>query len=314
MNNTNRSNHDRFIEAMMSVVLEADEQDLAEDALVAGEDLTGTSKHMRARFLDRVARAQARDLGLEQMILAEVGAALATCSTHEQTLGTVAELAVRRMAQMCVVLTLDDGGASRRLTVVHEDPAKSQASRALENFPANPLPTITLPVLETGRPQLFDEESDGPLELGAQEDEHRRALRELGVKSALVVPLLSSTGVLGVLALGSSRPRQFRAWDIGLATEFAFRAVLAIETMRRHEAEQRAIRARDEKLEAVAHDLRSPLHSINLAAQLLERKLASAGEPSCQRHLDVILESVVRADRLLRDLMDISRSGSRPKL
>jgi CheY-like chemotaxis protein len=65
---------------------------------------------------------------------------------------------------------------------------------------------------------------------------------------------------------------------------------------------EEAIRARDELLSVVAHDLRNPLHVITLSANaLLERSPVAERRP-----LDRILRSASRAQRMLRDLLAIS--------
>jgi signal transduction histidine kinase len=132
-------------------------------------------------------------------------------------------------------------------------------------------------------------------------------LRELAPRSALTVPLLSGDRVLGALTLLSTRPHHFGARDIGLVVELARRAALAIENARLYEAEKRATRARDEVLGIVAHDVRSPLHVIHLAAQMLERKLPLEGIANGREYVKTIMRSVDRAERLIRDLLDISR-------
>jgi len=130
---------------------------------------------------------------------------------------------------------------------------------------------------------------------------------EIAPRSALVVPLLSGGDVLGALILVSSRPGRYGARDVGLATELARRAALALENARLMEAERRARKARDEVLAIVAHDVRSPLSSILLAAESLEHQLARAGTATGERSAQAILRAVRRANRLIDDLLDVSR-------
>lgn len=66
---------------------------------------------------------------------------------------------------------------------------------------------------------------------------------------------------------------------------------------------QSAIHSRDELLSIVAHDLQNPLQAISLAANILQRRLTDA---SSRRSIDRIVRSVQRADRMVRDLLDIS--------
>lgn len=68
-------------------------------------------------------------------------------------------------------------------------------------------------------------------------------------------------------------------------------------------AAERALALRDEVLGIVAHDLRNPLNVISTACDLLDGQL---GEPGPRRHLDRIRRSVQRADRLVRDLLEVN--------
>ncbi|HEY9517550.1 MAG TPA: hybrid sensor histidine kinase/response regulator [Gemmatimonadaceae bacterium] len=85
--------------------------------------------------------------------------------------------------------------------------------------------------------------------------------------------------------------------------------LLALEREARDEAE-RAIRARDEMLGIVAHDLRNPVNTIVMATStMLELPL---DEESRSRTLGIIQRSALTMDKLIRDLLDVTRieSGS----
>jgi CheY-like chemotaxis protein len=62
------------------------------------------------------------------------------------------------------------------------------------------------------------------------------------------------------------------------------------------------IRSRDEVMAVVAHDLQNPLNVISLAASTL---LNRATDPALRRSVERILGAAQRADRLVRDLVDI---------
>jgi CheY-like chemotaxis protein len=63
------------------------------------------------------------------------------------------------------------------------------------------------------------------------------------------------------------------------------------------------VRAREKVLAVVAHDLRNPLSVITLAANSLLQRLPDS---SARRPVERILRGAQRADRLIRDLLDIS--------
>jgi PAS domain S-box-containing protein len=246
-------------------------------------------------------------LEMEQMVLAEAGAVFASSLDYCQTLERISKLIVRHIADMCIVDIFDEDSQFLRLSVAHADPTKAAACERLAKLSLHPRHTLAASALVTRQPQLFDDISSAFIETHAQDDEHLQVLRELAPRSGLVVPLLSVDGALGALILASSRPHCFGDRDVSLVTELASRAALAIQNARLYEAAKRATRARDDVLGIVAHDVRSPLHVILLTAQMLERRLPKTVDDRCQEYVTTIMRSVDRAERLIRDLLDVSR-------
>ncbi|MGH7480884.1 MAG: PAS domain S-box protein [Longimicrobiales bacterium] len=76
------------------------------------------------------------------------------------------------------------------------------------------------------------------------------------------------------------------------------------ELERARAAAERAARARDEVLAIVAHDLRNPLHTINAAATMIE--LTNEQEKR-ERQVGIIERSTRKMERLIADLLDVSR-------
>jgi signal transduction histidine kinase len=70
---------------------------------------------------------------------------------------------------------------------------------------------------------------------------------------------------------------------------------------------QQAATARDELLAIVSHDLRSPLNAIVLACDALEGDISDSER---RRYVGAIRRAGQRAERLLRDLLDVSRIES----
>jgi signal transduction histidine kinase len=70
---------------------------------------------------------------------------------------------------------------------------------------------------------------------------------------------------------------------------------------------QQAASARDELLAIVSHDLRSPLNAIVLACDALEGDISDSER---RRYVAAIRRAGQRAERLLRDLLDVSRIES----
>lgn len=137
--------------------------------------------------------------------------------------------------------------------------------------------------------------------------------RACGACTTLVVPLRDEAEPLGALVLlrGPGRP-EFDPEDVqqarvlgDLASAALRRALLTEERDRQRRAAENAVRARDEVLAIVSHDLRNPLNAIAVGAQAL----LSMDVPREQQEpmLQIIRRNAGRMDRLIQDLLDASR-------
>ena len=245
-----------------------------------------------------------------QRFLAHAGAVLASSLDYADTLTVVARLAVPVLADVCLVDLLEERGAERvvrRLKAVHVDPTQGALAAGLEAVEIRDPGTHPVwRVLEERRPLLLPNVQIDALEAMAQTPEHLRLLRDLAPTSIVAVPLVARDRVLGALWFVSTRPDSAYAQDdLKLAEELARRAALAIDNAQLYTLSRRAILARDEVIGVVAHDLRNPLNSIKLRAELLARSL-SKHYPDARPSVDALSREVDRADRLIEDLLDVT--------
>ena len=250
----------------------------------------------------------AKRLESNQALLADMGPALAGTLDYEETLTRFAQLAVRELADFCMVDVVEEDGEIRRLRVVTRDPSKQWLCDSLRNTPINrSCSRLVWSSVETKQPILIERVTPESVASWAQNDEHLRLLQEMEPRSIIVVPLLARGKVFGVLeVVSSTRPRAYGQEDLRLIEEVAYRAALAIENARLYRVAERAIQGRDEVLGVVAHDLRNPLASILMQSALLRR---SDGEPErrSQKPAAAIERAANRMNRLIQDLLDTSR-------
>ena len=137
--------------------------------------------------------------------------------------------------------------------------------------------------LPTNEPLLIADVKADLLESIAESDEHHRALHAIDPRSLIGVPLIAQGRLVGSLILVRTTPaRRYVPRDLFMAQELGRRAALAIENARLYRLAQSAIRARDDVLGIVAHDLRNPLGGIALQAELLLHKV-DEGDPHARR-------------------------------
>lgn len=182
---------------------------------------------------EQEARAEAEAARDRLAFLAEASEVLSSSLDYRSTLTQVAHLAVPRLADWCAVDVLDeDAGGPMNVVVAHADPAKVAMAAALrERWPSDPESEQGVgAVIRSGEPQIIPEVTDEMLTAAALDDEHLAVIRELGLRSALTVPLTARGRTLGALSLISAESeRVYNDADLALATDLARRAALAID-------------------------------------------------------------------------------------
>ena len=194
--------------------------------------MLGVLADMCAQTLLRLqAEAQSAARAAQLEFLAHASQALAASLDYRQTLRQVASLAVPAHADWCSVQMMDDG-VLRTLAVAHVDPEKMRLAKELETrWPPDPDRLGgAAQVARTGRSLLVESITDEMLVAAAQDDEHLRVARELGLQSAMSVPLTANDRVLGVLTfVAAESGRHYTASDVAFAEDLARRAALAID-------------------------------------------------------------------------------------
>ncbi|HET9956788.1 MAG TPA: PAS domain S-box protein [Polyangiaceae bacterium] len=251
-----------------------------------------------------------------QAFLADATSVLAGSLDYEQTVAQVAQLAVPRLADWCAVdLIVEGERAPRRLAVAHVDPAKVHLAKELNaKYPPNPDAPAGVPnVLRTGRSELYPEIPDELLVARCVNEDHLHIARELGLRSALMVPLMAQGRVLGAMSfIYSTSGRTYTEEDLRFAEELARRCANAIENARAYRAEQKARRgadianrAKDEFLAIVSHELRTPLNAIMGWAKMLTTR--EFDERRGRSALETIERNAIAMAQLIEDLLDMSR-------
>jgi PAS domain S-box-containing protein len=254
--------------------------------------------------------------------LAKAGEALVASIDYSSTLATVARFAVPTLADWCSVTLVETGTTgSRQVAVAHVDEDKVRFARELgERYPADPNATRGVPqVIRSGESELLADIPQAMLESSARDAEHLRMIRELQLKSAMVVPLRVRGRTLGALTfVYAESGRRYTEDDLRFAEDFARRAAMAIEnaialkeTGEARAKEQRlraeaelASRAKDDFLATVSHELRTPLNAIlGWTVTLRRRKLSD----DVDRALTIIERNARQQTKLIEDVLDISR-------
>lgn len=202
-----------------------------------------------------------------------------------------------------------EGGEAYRLYTLSGAPKE-----AFEPFDMPRKTPLFGPTFRGERIIRYDDVTQAP-EYGRLDPHRGMPQGHLPVRSYLAVPVMASDQrVLGALLFGHPEPAVFDTWAERNAVRISRWAALALANARlfeqekasRRQAEQ-AVRARDDVLAMVTHDLRNPVGAIAGAAELLDLDLP---EKKRRRQLEVIGRAARHMGRLIEDLLDAAKLQS----
>jgi PAS domain S-box-containing protein len=179
---------------------------------------------------------------LRSRFLAEASRQLASSLDYEQTLRNVAWAAVPQIADWCGVDLVDARGRLARVVAAHPDPDKLALAERLREFePQQPDPDRGIgKVMRSGESERYPDIGDEMLVAAANGAQHLALLRELGMRSVLIVAIRTPARVLGTMTLVSAESgRRFSEDDARFVEQLADRAAVAVENARLYEAQAR---------------------------------------------------------------------------
>jgi PAS domain S-box-containing protein len=151
----------------------------------------------------------------------------------ERTLERLADVSVRLLSDWCAIDIAQPDGTVENLVIEHVDRSKAELAREFRRrYPSDPEASRGVGrVIRTGEPELYERVTDEILREASSSDEHLAMTRELGLASAMIVPLIVRGRALGAITFASADPeRLFAPEDLELAQDLARRAALAMDT------------------------------------------------------------------------------------
>jgi signal transduction histidine kinase len=181
-------------------------------------------------------------------------------------------LCLPKFAHMAMVWVRSDEGGLECKSAGHVDPTKNGVvlEHCRKRAPEwrRERPGFASRATLQGQSLLIPELNPSVLEGYGFHSSDRAMLLELGLKSAMAVPLVAGGRILGALTLFHGT-RAFTTDDLVLAESIASRVAGALWNARLYEIARSAIRARDEILVLAAHELRTPLSALQLTTDQL---------------------------------------------
>lgn len=246
------------------------------------------------RRLRRLAEEELAASRRRTEILAEVGRVLVSSMEPRQIAERVARLLAPEFSDLCVVFRKDSDQGMEQLAIW---PGDSELPGELARI----IGLEESPLREDSR--LLHEVP-------------KEAREATGIVSWLAAPLRVRDFTFGMLCLVNRRSGRLLGPDVlALAEEIARRLSFAIENARLLEDAQAAVRARDEFLSIASHELKTPITSLKLHAQHMQRMLGAGSgrslEPSeVKQMVEIANRQIGQLQDLIEVLLDVTKLQS----
>jgi len=248
--------------------------------------------------------------------LNDAGELLGSSLEYEKALAAVAELAVPRIADWCMVDVLDASGGVRRLAVAHRDPSRLEWAREMgERYPVRLEEAMGAgAVLRTGEPEIVAEVTEDLIRSTVKDEERLAVVLGVGVRSYICVPLTARGRNIGALTLltTAESDRRYDDQDLTMAVLLGRRAGLSVDNARLYTETEAALgqvteisRMKDEFLATLSHELRTPLNAIVGWSQMLMTGTLDAA--LTRKGVETIDRNASLQARLIADILDMSR-------
>ena len=260
--------------------------------------------------------AAGEEAGAERPDPWRIAAALVTASTLEEQLTRLLEEAPRvGGGDSATVFLRDEETGELRVAALYGEVRARETS---------PRPRgMTRHVLETGEPLVIQDTSADP--------RVNPVVTESGIRSLVALPLIARRGgaggedgppeTTGVLYVNARRVNAFTPGVVEALTGLAALAAVAIENTLLLESQRRvagqlqdALTLREQFVSLASHELKGPLTPLKGYAQAIARRYERAAETGeeidaawLRRALGIMVGQIDRLDRLVTDLLDVSR-------
>jgi PAS domain S-box-containing protein len=206
----------------------------------ADADLLATIGRQAGQAIERVRLYEeaARQAGRSAFLL-DAARLLASARDVTETAERLADLAVPRLADVCVFDLATEHGLTRP-AVRHGDPARRHLAAELRerHLPHRGARHPSVQAMELGRTVWIREITDRWLAEVTTDEQHLATARALDLVNMVCVPLLADGRALGVLTLGTDRRRgPFTAADVEVAEQLGLQVSQVVDKAQRFELE-----------------------------------------------------------------------------
>jgi len=245
---------------------------------------------------DQALQASVQELMMLQYIDRQLNASLDYDAVMQQTLEWALNITDATVGMMAALQEDEDGTQGLRL-LAHQGYDPEDLAPYLED---------ELWPLSRGLIGFTVRQGETTLVTDVGADPHYHEVQQ-GMTAQLTVPIRREIRVIGALCVESADAGGFGQEHVALVERLVDHAAIAIENARLFERVQQANDAKTEFISFVSHELKQPMTSMKGYSDLLIKGVGGSLNEQQTQFVQVVKNNIGRMDRLVQDLLDISR-------
>jgi len=252
-------------------------------------------------------------------LLNQAGEELSATYNTNDALDKVMKFLIPGFADWIVINEVHDDGFAYLLKMAHSDPEKVKWAEAYrEKHPIDvndPRKGSVGHAITTGEAYLIPEITEEIIERGAADEEQREILKNLNIRSVMVIPMQIKGRVTGVVSFMSCRDQNlYDETDFNFAKDFCNRIALTLENTRLYEEVKKDIEERieadkkkDEFISIASHELKTPVTSLKAYTQILQATFDEEHNAQAAQMLSKMDKQIDKLTTLIVDLLDVTK-------
>jgi PAS domain S-box-containing protein len=221
------------------------------------------------------------------LFLAEASSILFSSLDYRTTLSKLGTLFTPQIADWFVVDILDEKGVLQRVAVSHSDPKKIKLAYKLHQKypPVHDTPRGVYQVIKKRKPELYENIEPEFFRRASRSEEQYKMFMQLGLRSAMIIPLIARDQVLGAITFVSAESgRNFNKSDLKFAQDVALRTAIAIDNAKLYNESLHMNKLLEEKI--ADRTVRLIEANATLENEILERRKAEAELQNAHANLE----------------------------
>ncbi len=249
--------------------------------------------------------------------LSNVSRILSGALTDDDCFDRLLQLVVPQLADWAGINILTEQDRIVRINVAHADHQKEEELRRLARLFQPQVDDSIGPgrAIGSGQAELFPRLSHGQLANLLHDEDKARKLEQLGIASAISVPLRAHGKILGALWMATSDSgRTFTEEDFKLAEEVAERAAYSVYHLIRYRRTTESLeklriekRMREKHFANTRHDVLTALTAALLSVELLDRR--AGGSDELTRRISRALHQIAEMIRFSGPVVPLKESA-----